>query len=411
MPEALKAILQKLSTNQSIDSDPLLLKKLFSYVKQDELLSYFLSKDKNREYLAIGRTQDIKSSDTFRNLDQEIKAIGTHYFEEGFHYIVPSHLLIRSGEEIKLETYNSQQSSLVDYFNFHEDEVIHDSCDFESEEPNENDWHKLITETTEILNLQKNYEKVVLGKKLILKTKKERNLKKDFLNLSEKMPSCHHFYLSLRPGVAFLCLSPETLYRKQGNVVSIDTLAGTRARGKSSKEDKELEQSLMNDPKDNREHKIVSQVIVDKLKNLGKLTIGNTKVLKLENVQHLHTPIVLETNQETDPLQLASLLHPTPALGGHPFEWACDYIKSAEPFKRNMFAAPMGLISKDNTELIVGIRSALYEYESGSEKSKISIFGGCGIVADSDPKLEWNEINAKIGFIKDYFTKGRELAE
>jgi len=397
MPEGHASLFQTLLSHLNLKIDKHILKTLLTHVHCHELLSYYLRNDKSLEYLALGRFKHIKDSEQLDHLKDDY-AIGTLFFEKGLHFIVPDYLILREHDDIKALCFNKNASEITAYFNKSlNNDNSKVSSNIENVMPDYTHWNKTILETTSLLKEDNNLEKVVLGKKVILKSSHERNYLLDFIKLTHLMPSSHHHYLSLNKESAFICLSPETLYRRDQQSVVIDTLAGTRARGNNLEDDKRLERELLSDLKDRGEHTIVSDVINGQLKGFGNVSTEKTSVLKLSNVQHLHTPIKLKLSTTIKPLELAKTLHPTPALGGHPRAWALNYIEKTEPFKRNIFAAPIGLISQDKEELIVGIRSA------NCHKDKIEIFGGCGIVAKSDPKLEWSEINAKIGFLQDYF--------
>ncbi|NTV08881.1 MAG: isochorismate synthase, partial [Chlorobium limicola] len=77
--------------------------------------------------------------------------------------------------------------------------------------------------------------------------------------------------------------------------------------------------------------------------------------------------------------------------GGVPKNEAMQHILDLEPFCRGWYAAPVGWISRDSAEFAVGIRSALVSEEF------TNLYSGAGLVEGSDPDLEWDEIEQKIG--------------
>ena len=97
--------------------------------------------------------------------------------------------------------------------------------------------------------------------------------------------------------------------------------------------------------------------------------------------------------------------HPTPAVGGRPWNLAKSYLKEAEPFDRGLYSAPFGIVSKDYTEFAVGIRSALYENDS------LHLYGGAGIVDGSKAMDEWVETNNKMKNFESLFFKSEEGSE
>src|SRR5699024_1519296 len=88
---------------------------------------------------------------------------------------------------------------------------------------------------------------------------------------------------------------------------------------------------------------------------------------------------------------LIKTLHPTPALGGVPTNKALQFIRAEEPFDRGWYGAPIGwLDGAGNSEFAVAIRSGLIQ------KDEMSLFAGCGVMADSDPEEEYEETAVKF---------------
>ncbi len=110
------------------------------------------------------------------------------------------------------------------------------------------------------------------------------------------------------------------------------------------------------------------------------------ELLKLKNVQHLKTSIAGELLPGRSILDIVAELHPTPAVGGFPRQAALEAIRHTEKLERGWYAAPLGWIGMSgHGEFAVALRSALID---GSEAR---LFAGCGIVADSDPQVEFDE--------------------
>lgn len=117
------------------------------------------------------------------------------------------------------------------------------------------------------------------------------------------------------------------------------------------------------------------------------------RVLKLANVQHLSTPVRgrLPEGSAEGVLGLAARLQPTPALGGHPRAEALEWLARNEGFDRGWYAGGVGWADQEgNGEFAVAIRSALVRGASAS------LYAGCGLVADSDPEVEYAETCAKL---------------
>jgi isochorismate synthase EntC len=111
----------------------------------------------------------------------------------------------------------------------------------------------------------------------------------------------------------------------------------------------------------------------------------------LRHVQHLVTEIAGTLRIQEGLLALGGLLHPTPAVGGEPRDLALAMIDEHEGFDRGWYAGPVGWLSAGGDgELMVALRCGLVE------GSRVTLYAGCGIVADSDPDREWEESRIKM---------------
>lgn len=191
---------------------------------------------------------------------------------------------------------------------------------------------------------------------------------------------------------AFVGASPERLYHRLDRLLKTEAIAGTRPRGVSLTEDEALGHTLLDSEKDNREHQVVVQTLQSALSQLCRLVQLNSKpvLLKLNQVQHLQTVCTGILADGVTDEDILPLIHPTPAVGGHPKQPARIVINQLEPFERGWYAAPVGWVSSNATEFAVAIRSGLVV------KNQLSLFSGAGIVAGSDPDDEWQEIESKI---------------
>ncbi|MEM9767497.1 MAG: isochorismate synthase [Cyanobacteria bacterium P01_D01_bin.71] len=211
--------------------------------------------------------------------------------------------------------------------------------------------------------------------------------------LRSRYPDCHIFAFSDAADHHFIGASPERLLTvRQGRLVT-DALAGSAPRGDTPESDRALGQQLLNTPKEQREHQLVLDFIVNRLEAAGLHPCYSTPpgLLRLSNIQHLHTPICAEVPPAISPLTLVASLHPTPAVAGVPMAVACERIRQSETCDRGLYAAPLGWIDPvGNSEFIVGIRSALIH------QNQARLFAGAGIVAASSPEQELAEIRLKL---------------
>ena len=194
-------------------------------------------------------------------------------------------------------------------------------------------------------------------------------------------------------GDCFIGASPERLIKKLGNEVYSTCLAGSISRGKSEEEDVKLGQTLLNDQKNLIEHGFVVEMIKEALEESCQEIILPEKpqLMKIRDIQHLYTPVVGKCHQDASLMLLVERLHPTPALGGLPKGEAVVKIRQVEELDRGFYAAPLGWVDyKKNGEFAVSIRSGLIQ---GNE---VSLFAGCGVVADSDSESEYLETSLKF---------------
>ena len=115
------------------------------------------------------------------------------------------------------------------------------------------------------------------------------------------------------------------------------------------------------------------------------------EIYALSYIHHLLTPIKGYMKHSIGVLPLVEALHPTPALGGAPRDLALDFIRHAEPVPRGWYAGPIGWIDMNmDGEFGVGIRSAV------AQDRRVWLYAGAGIVANSNPKMEWLETALKF---------------
>ena len=183
--------------------------------------------------------------------------------------------------------------------------------------------------------------------------------------------------------------SPELLVSRSGTEVLARPLAGTVPW---PAEERAIEQ-LLHSGKQQREHAIVVTAMASTLGALcSDLEIGPPEALRLADVAHLATTVCARAGTDTPgALGLALALHPTPAVGGTPTPRALEYIARAEPHGRGRFAGPVGWVdAHGDGEIAVALRSAEIDGPTALVRA------GAGIVAGSNPRAEWTEIDAKL---------------
>ncbi|MEC4807128.1 MAG: isochorismate synthase [Jaaginema sp. PMC 1079.18] len=211
-------------------------------------------------------------------------------------------------------------------------------------------------------------------------------------NLRVSHPDCYIFSMGNGKGTNFIGASPERLISIQNRHLITDALAGSSPRGKTTFEDAQLTQKLLDNEKERREHQAVSDFIYKRLCELGlQPRRSRLRVLKLSHIQHLWTPIQASLGDRIQPLDIIAKLHPTPAVAGVPTAISCEQIRHYEPIDRSLYAAPLGWIDyQGNSEFIVGIRSAFIQ------GNRARLFAGAGIVSGSNPDKELAEVQLKL---------------
>ncbi|WP_134670905.1 isochorismate synthase [Halorussus marinus] len=216
--------------------------------------------------------------------------------------------------------------------------------------------------------------------------------------LGESYPDCFRFLFEPTAEAGFFGATPERLATLRGRTVETDALAGSVGRGETDAEDERLEADLRDSEKMRHEHELVVETIRDQLGPLaGSVRVGDRQVRKLANIQHLWTPVEAEFPDDAGHvLSVAEALHPTPAVGGLPLEEALATIRAVESFDRGWYAAPVGWFDADGDgTFAVGLRSGV------ATDRRVTLFAGNGIVADSDPETEYEEVQLKYRPILD----------
>ena len=313
-------------------------------------------------------------------------------------FIIPQVELLHENNEIRIAL-NFKSSQTEDFpFNFFDNNKLHTNLDiFENkvqtrtDYPEKNGWIQKINFTKKLFQEEK-IEKIVLARKAELKFSQKLIPEHLLMQLKKASPKSFHFYFQPAEDVAFLGASPELLYRRENFNIFSEAVAGTLPRGNTEEEDINLERNLLNSNKDIYEHDLVCQVIEKGMKQICNSWEMDRKVniLKSNNVQHLYKKFWGLLKEQIDDPDIISVLHPTPAVGGSPKEMAFQEIGKIETFDRGWYSAPVGWVGPNSAEFAVGIRSGLMK---GNE---LHLFAGAGIVPDSDPEQEWNEIEQKI---------------
>lgn len=226
--------------------------------------------------------------------------------------------------------------------------------------------------------------------------------------LREMNPSPYMYHLKLGER-EIIGSSPEMLARVEGRDVETYPIAGTRKRGKTDAEDKELEIELMHDEKELAEH----LMLVDLARNdVGKVSKFDSvrvpeymSVKKFSHVQHIVSHVTGKLRDNMTAVDAFSSIFPAGTLSGAPKIRAMEIINELEGLPRGPYGGALGYFSLNgNADFAIVIRTLV----CNGNKAKIQ--AGAGIVHDSVPENEYleceNKAQAVIKALKVASSKG-----
>lgn len=235
-------------------------------------------------------------------------------------------------------------------------------------------------------------DKVVLAREVRVHATVEIDPAPVFDALRAVFPACYCYCVG-SPELAFLGASPELLLRRDGSRAQTVALAGSARRSADPAVDAHLGEQLVQSPKNRVEHSIVARRIERTLDpvSLWVTAAEEPALVQVHNVQHLATPIRAQLAEPVAAVELAGLLHPTPAVGGEPRAAAQPLIPALEGLDRGWYAGAVGWTDlAEDGELCVALRCALLRGPVAH------LYAGCGIVADSVPAEELAETEVKL---------------
>ena len=236
------------------------------------------------------------------------------------------------------------------------------------------------------------FEKVVLARSIALREKGDCDPCALLDTLRRTHPTCAIFAVA-RPGVVFLGATPECLVRIVDGRVETASVAGSAPRGRSPEEDLELGHQLRESKKEQAEHAFVVRALCDALEpHCDALEVRESpRLMRLQDIQHLETPITGRLRAGRSILKVLGSVHPTPAIAGAPREAALEWLNLNENLDRGWYSGPIGFAdSKGGGEFYAALRSAVLQ---GNEAR---LFAGAGIVDGSDPEAELRETRLKL---------------
>jgi anthranilate synthase component 1 len=211
-------------------------------------------------------------------------------------------------------------------------------------------------------------------------------------------PSPYMFFCELGD-ITVVGSSPEALVKSHGGGAQLRPIAGSRPRGDNPDRDLELEQDLLADPKENAEH----VMLVDLARNdLGRVAKAGTVrvdpyrvIERYSHIMHIVSGVHGEVAPEHDVFDLFAATFPAGTLVGAPKVRAMQIIDELEPVGRQLYGGTVGYFGRQgDMDQAITIRTLVFSGDQYSYQA------GGGIVADSSPRAEYEEVLAKSAVLR-----------
>jgi anthranilate synthase component 1 len=188
--------------------------------------------------------------------------------------------------------------------------------------------------------------------------------------------------------------SPEILVRLSGGTVTLRPIAGTRPRGRTPEEDAARAQELLADPKERAEHVMLIDLgrnDVGRVAKAGSVRVTDRMVVeRYSHVMHIVSNVEGRAADGLDAVDVLKATFPAGTVTGAPKVRAMQIIDELEPVKRGVYSGAVGYLGfNGDMDVAIGIRTALVK------DGKLHVQAAAGIVADSDPRSEWEETKHK----------------
>jgi anthranilate synthase component 1 len=184
--------------------------------------------------------------------------------------------------------------------------------------------------------------------------------------------------------------SPEVLVRVEEGLVTVRPIAGTRPRGANEEADLALEKDLLGDAKELAEHLMLIDLgrnDVGRVAENGSVRLTEKMVIeRYSNVMHIVSNVTGQLKAPLTAMDALRAILPAGTLSGAPKIRAMEIIDELEPVKRGVYGGAVGYLAwNGNMDTAIAIRTAVIK------DGELHVQAGAGIVADSQPALEWEE--------------------
>jgi len=207
-------------------------------------------------------------------------------------------------------------------------------------------------------------------------------------------PSPYMFFIRMEDAV-LVGSSPEILVRLEDDRIDVRPIAGTRWRGQTPAEDKQLEVDLLADPKERAEHLMLVDLgrnDAGRVAEIGSIEVDEYAVVeRYSHVMHIVSNVHGRLRAGLDWLDVLRATFPAGTLSGAPKVRAMEIIDELENLRRGIYGGCVGYIDySGNIDTAIAIRTMLIQ------DGEIFMRTGAGIVADSDPDYEFEETVTKV---------------
>lgn len=202
-------------------------------------------------------------------------------------------------------------------------------------------------------------------------------------------PSPYMYYLDMGD-FQIVGSSPEILVRLEDGEVTVRPIAGTRRRGYTEQEDAALEAELLADPKELAEHLMLIDLgrnDAGRVAETGSVKLTDKMIVeRYSHVMHIVSNVVGKLQAGMSAIDVLRATFPAGTVSGAPKIRAMEIIHELEPVKRGVYSGAVGYLSwNGNMDTAIAIRTAVIKDQ------QLHIQAGAGVVADSQPMLEWKE--------------------
>ncbi|MCB9692089.1 MAG: anthranilate synthase component I family protein [Alphaproteobacteria bacterium] len=194
-------------------------------------------------------------------------------------------------------------------------------------------------------------------------------------------------------GVHVLSNSPEILLSIDGDHLRSDPIKGTRPRGSDPASDRALADELLASAKDAAELAMIVDLVrndLGRVARYGSVRVEARTLRSHANVHHAHWPVHADLAAGHDAWDALAAVFPPGSVTGAPKVRACQRIAELEPEPRGVYCGAVGYLDDSGRgRWSVAIRTGVWA--DGTLRYHV----GGGVVADSDPRSEWEETEHK----------------